>query len=108
MERRIPVIKTTEVPVITSRDVISLFKNEVRQLSKDIDKVIIDFNGIEFISRSAADELVRFKEMAKKDIVYTGLEKNLALFLRSVAANKVYKIKSEQPVPEKKQLAELL
>jgi len=108
VEERINVIKTTEIPVISSRDVILLFKNMVKQLSKDVDRVIINFEGIEFISRSAADELVKFKETAKKDVVYTGLENNLATFLRSVAANKVYRINGEQPKPERRELAELL
>ena len=108
MEERINVIKTTEIPVISSRDVILLFKNMVKHLDKDVDKVIIDFEGIEFISRSAADELVRFKETANRDVIYTGLEDGLANFLRSVAANKVYRFRGEQPKPEKKLLAELL
>ncbi len=109
MEKTINVIKITGVPIISSRDVVLLIKEELKKVDKEIKKVFIDFNNIEFISRSAAAALINFKESANKDIIYTGLEEDLAILLRLVAANKIYQIKKQnRPNLKKVKLAELL
>jgi len=78
------------IPMLSSRGVIKYFDDAIKKI-KHTDLIAFDFSDIEFISRSAAAELVSLKESYKnKKIVYFALNDYLSDILRSVAASKVY------------------
>lgn len=79
-------------PIISSRDVIEDLKKII--LRTDALSVDLDFNKVEFISRSAAHALLKIKEdlqrkiFKKKNISFANPNKDVAEMLRIVAANK--------------------
>lgn len=80
-------------PIIGSRDSIDrLRKAVINAKSKLVD---LDFKDVEFISRSAAHELLIMKEdlrrrllRQKKEVVYTNTNKDVTEMFRIVAANR--------------------
>lgn len=79
-------------PVISSRDTVSVIADAVN--SADTESVELDFHNVEFISRSAAHELLRLKEdlqrkwFNKKTIAFVNINQEVTEMLRMVAANK--------------------
>jgi anti-anti-sigma regulatory factor len=65
--------------IITRNAIINLF-DSFANLSEE--KLILDFRGIEFISRSAAHEYVKQKSMCDKEIREVNISQNVkAMFL---------------------------
>ncbi len=58
---------------IFTRSTISLFFNELKKLKED--KIVLDFKGIDFISRSCADEYLKLKDKLKSK---TLIERNMS------------------------------
>lgn len=103
--------KLLTIPVLASREEVRGFSEHFKENEKLPDTTVyLDFSGIEFISRSAAAELVNLKESNKNiKIIYSGLSDNLAEMLRSVAANIVYPKNSHTEFnPKRLKLAELI
>lgn len=82
---------TLIAPVIHSRDAVELVRNVIEKTDA-VTSVVLDFNEVEFISRSAAHELLVLKENLKQakntDIVFTNTNKDVNGMLRIVAANR--------------------
>ena len=105
------VIKVVRVlaPMISSRDVIDLLKAQV--LKSDAKSVVLDFTNVDFISRSAAHELLVIKEelhVKNREISFENTTKDVSEMLRVVAANRALP-KSEKPKfePEKVDISSL-
>jgi len=85
-------IKTILAPIITSRDTISKLEAIINKRPYKI--VELDFSDIEFISRSAAHELLVMKERLanrwffKKDIIISNTNSDVSEMIRIVAANR--------------------
>ena len=58
---------------IFTRNTISLFFEKLRKIKQE--KIVLDFKGIDFISRSCADEYLKLKEKLKTK---TLIEKNMS------------------------------
>lgn len=97
-------------PIILSRDIVKNFSDAIEKRYQNDEIIAFNFAGIEFISRSAAAELIKLKESYKnKKIIFCDLNDFSATILRSVAANKVYpKKETFEFNPKKVTLAELL
>lgn len=87
-------------PIVSSREII----NEI--LEKQINEqasieVILDFNKIDFISRSAAHELLKLKERFenkktnKKEIIFINMNATVSNMIRTVAANRAYSMSED-------------
>lgn len=84
-------VATTVAPVLASRDVINTLKVEIEKFVSQA--VQLDFAQVEFISRSAAHELLRLKESLaaqdnKKTIEFINAKEEVANMLRIVASNR--------------------
>jgi anti-anti-sigma regulatory factor len=78
-------------PVLASRDLISTLKNEIEKTAAK--QVQLDFSNVEFVSRSAAHELLRLKETitaqaSKISIEFINANDEVARMLRTVASNR--------------------
>mgnify|MGYP001597357140 CR=1 FL=1 len=76
-------------PIVGSRDVIDLLRAPI--LEADTKSVVLDFNAVEFISRSAAHELLLLKEelhQKEKEFSFENTNKDVTEMLRIVAANR--------------------
>ena len=78
-------------PVLASRDVISTLKNEIEKSATT--QVALDFAAVEFVSRSAAHELLRLKESLaaqenQKMVEFMNANDEVAKMLRTVASNR--------------------
>lgn len=79
-------------PVISSRDIVHIIAEEAN--STDAKSVKLDFSHVEFISRSAAHELLQLKEdlqrkwYKKKTISFVNTNQDVTEMLRLVAANR--------------------
>ena len=86
-------------PVIHSRDAIELVREAIQKT--DAKSVVLDFSKVDFISRSAAHELLVLKENLKQtkhiDITFANTNKDINEMLRIVAANRA--IPKHQVVP---------
>ncbi len=96
--------------IIGSRDVIDLLKPRILQI-EDV-SVILDFENVDFISRSAAHELLLIKEEVRsknKELTFDNTNKDIAEMLRVVAANRALP-KFERPNfnPEKTNIDSLM
>lgn len=85
-------------PVLASRDVISTLKSEIEKSSAP--QVQLNFAAVEFVSRSAAHELLRLKEwfatqQSQKTIEFTNTNEEVAKMLRTVASNRAVPKTSE-------------
>lgn len=90
-------------PVVSSRDVVDLLKIQI--LESETRAVILDFKNVEFVSRSAAHELLVIKETAHQkniEVSFENANKDVSEMLRIVAANRALP-KAEKPrfEPEK-------
>lgn len=75
--------------IIGSRDVVDLLKNPI--LKANSQSVVLSFKDVEFISRSAAHELLLLKETVRqknKELVFENTNKDITEMLRVVAANR--------------------
>ena len=80
---------------IFSRDIVrDVVENEINKINEQT--INLDFGTIEFISRSAAHELLKMRERfeydkeQKKQIVFKNLNTNVAEMIRVVAASSAY------------------
>ena len=92
---------------IVSRDIVkNILEYEISKLDKQI--IYLNFNKIEFVSRSAAHELLKMKErfeydkQQKKEVIFKNLTKNVAEMLRIVAADNAYSIQKKVKFNPKK------
>ena len=76
-------------PILASRDVMSTLKDVI--LKTATQQVELDFAQVEFVSRSAAHELLRLKESlaTQKTIEFINANDEVARMLRTVASNRV-------------------
>lgn len=82
---------TLVAPIISSRDVMSAVREEVERQLQPV--VQLDFADVQFISRSAAHELLQMKEqLANKDpkiqVEFQNTSGDVAKMLRVVASNR--------------------
>jgi len=87
-------------PMLSSRDIVDVIRKAVNKA--DAESVELDFTDIEFISRSAAHELLVMKEdflreHFKKEISFENTNESITEMLRVVAANRA-KPRAEEPV----------
>src|SRR3989344_5418710 len=83
--------------IVGSRDVVDLLKAPI--LKSDNRVVVLDFSSVEFISRSAAHELLLIKEelhQKNKELSFENTNKDITEMLRIVAANRALP-KTEKP-----------
>lgn len=96
------ILKLGNFSSILSRDVVkNILEPEVQAINFDI--IYLDLNGIEFISRSAADELLKMIERFeysdnKKKIIFKNLNSGVAVMIRTVAANKAYHVDKNEEI----------
>lgn len=57
-------LKSTIAPTLSSRDVVDVVENLVN--NSDQKRVVIDFSDVAFVSRSAADQLLKLKRQHSK------------------------------------------
>lgn len=88
-------------PVISSREIINeILEKKINE--QEVFEVVLDFKKIEFISRSAAHELLKLKErfenkkLNKKEIIFINLESAVSNMIRTVAANRAYPLSEEE------------
>ena len=84
-------------PIVGSRDVVDLLKAPI--IKSDSRIVVLDFSYVEFISRSAAHELLLIKEelhQKDKELSFENVNKDITEMLRVVAANRALP-KTEKP-----------
>lgn len=80
-------------PIITSRDITDNYLKEAI-IKANSNLVDLDFKEVEFISRSAAHELLLIKEdllrkfLKKKDISFVNTNESVKKMLRIIAANR--------------------
>lgn len=93
-------------PVIHSRDAIKLVRSAIEET--DEASVVLDFVNVEFISRSAAHELLVLKEGVshddKKEITFINTNSSVTNMLRIVAANRAVP-KTAKPVFHPKEIS---
>ncbi|MDD5547347.1 MAG: STAS domain-containing protein [Candidatus Pacebacteria bacterium] len=85
------VIKVAKVlaPILGSRDVIDSLKSYILKSNEKM--VVLDFKDVQFISRSAAHELLLIKEelsQKNKELSFENTNDDIAEMLRVVAANR--------------------
>ena len=82
---------------ISSRDIVDLLKDRILELHSS--SVVLDFSDVQFISRSAAHELLLIKEtfrLSNKELIFENANADVTEMLRIVAANRALP-KSEKP-----------
>lgn len=84
--------------MVSFRDVVERIVRELKPYKDQ--KLMLDFRGIEVISRSAADELLNVKARFLY-LEFINLNSELAVFLRTVAASKAYPEKFVTFKPQK-------
>lgn len=94
-------IVQTIAPIVSSRDLVRNLEKVIAKVKADL--VDLDFINVEFISRSAAHEMImlqermRIKRFKKKDVRFTNTNDEVKKMLRIVAANKAM---PEAPKPK--------
>lgn len=79
-------------PIVSSRDIVERLKYAIKKANTEL--VDLDFREVEFISRSAAHELLLIKEdfkqnrFCRKNISFVNTNNNIKEMLRIVAANR--------------------
>lgn len=92
-------IAETIANVVNSRDIVSKLNNDISRLKSNV--VNLDFFKVEFVSRSAAHELLTLKEkfsrklLNKKEIVFINANDDVKKMLRVVAMNRAVPEKSK-------------
>lgn len=87
-------------PILGSRDVVQELDNSIKKTRNNL--VDLDFSKVDFVSRSAAHELVSLKEKwnkKSKNISFVNTNQDVAKMLRAIAANKA--LPKEKPVSYK-------
>jgi len=69
---------------IFTRNTISAFFEKIN--SKKEAEIVLDFKGVEFISRSCADEYLKQKEKSKKKVVEANMSKEVCSMFNAVRA----------------------
>lgn len=97
-------VASVVAPVLASRDVISALKSEVEKNTAQ--QVQLNFTDVEFVSRSAAHELLRLKEQllaqdSKREVEFINTNEEVSQMLRTVASNRAVPKKSSQIAPLK-------
>jgi anti-anti-sigma regulatory factor len=102
MDKQITTIYIAQItaPILSSRDIVDVIRKAVEKA--DTQSVKLDFTEVEFISRSAAHELLVMKEdylrkAFKKELVFENTNESVTEMLRIVAANRA-KPKTEEPI----------
>lgn len=94
MKAKITILNISKIlaPILGSRDIINdLRPSVIKALTKRVD---LDFQKVQFVSRSAAHELLKLKEelfycrQNKKEVNFINTTENVAQMLRIVAANR--------------------
>lgn len=92
-------IAETIAPIISSRDIISILKNDIAKMRTE--KIDLDFSKVDFVSRSASHELLSLKEELKrktfksKEVNFVNANDDVKKMFRTVAANKAIPEKSK-------------
>lgn len=79
-------------PIVSSRDIIVKLKNDISRLRAK--EVSLDFTDVNFVSRSAAHELLTMKEelkrkaLRKKNIIFINTNNDVKEMIRTVASNR--------------------
>lgn len=84
--------------MVGSRDIVKCIARELAPYKKE--EILLDFKGIEIISRSAADELINTK-VKFSYLKFVNLNPELAKMLRLVAASKAVSENSDDPFSPK-------
>lgn len=97
-------VASVVAPVLASRDVISRLKSEIKKLAKQ--QVRLDFAQVEFVSRSAAHELLRLKEQLaiqdrKQEVKFINANNEISQMLRTVASNRAVPKTPKEATPIK-------
>jgi len=97
-------VASVVAPVLASRDVISTLKSKIEKLAAQ--QVQLDFANVEFVSRSAAHELLRLKEQLttqedKQEIEFINANDEVSQMLRTVASNRAVPKKPSEAMPIK-------
>lgn len=94
MKAKITILNISKIlaPILGSRDIIQgLRRSIIKAPTKRVD---LDFQKVQFVSRSAAHELLKLKEelfynkQNKKEVNFINANENVAQMLRIVAANR--------------------
>lgn len=96
------VISDLLASIISSRDIVDILEKIIKKI--DNKSVDLDFSNVKFVSRSAAYALLSMKEklQAKKNIHFINTNKNVAIMLRTVAANRIIPQKQKPEFSPKK------
>ncbi|MBU1019149.1 MAG: hypothetical protein ABII07_01445 [Patescibacteria group bacterium] len=84
--KTIKLIDLLKVSTLSSRRAIKYIFDEFKPNKKDL--IVLDFEGIDFMSRSAAHELLCYKE--KLSLEFSNMSNSPAEVLRAVAASRAY------------------
>ncbi|OGJ51880.1 hypothetical protein A2335_04815 [Candidatus Peregrinibacteria bacterium RIFOXYB2_FULL_32_7] len=90
-----------------SRELINKIAKYLEDNFDNLDNIILDFSDIEFISRSAAHELVVLKPKYP-NLIYKNLDDELAEIIRIVAASNAVRKESNNFNPQKVNFKELM
>ena len=81
-------------PIIGSRDVVQVLKQEIEKQKSS--EILLDLSRVEFISRSAAHELLLVQEAYSQkgvSLEFVQANEDVAAMLRTVAANRALPLK---------------
>ncbi|OGZ69462.1 MAG: hypothetical protein A3D44_03500 [Candidatus Staskawiczbacteria bacterium RIFCSPHIGHO2_02_FULL_42_22] len=99
-------------PIISSRDVANVLEDKINET--DTTSVVLDFNNIKFVSRSATHSLLVLKEkietnIPRRELSFINANNDVKEMIRTVASNRAFP-KKETPEfnPEKTDIASLL
>lgn len=113
VEKAIIYIAETVAPIVSSRDIAANLEQNVAQFSAV--RVYLDFANVEFVSRSAAHQLMELKESfqhkePKKEIVFDfdNANKDVRQMFRIIASNRVAPEHKPRTEPIKTTLDSLL
>lgn len=80
-------LKSAIAPTLSSRDIVDVVEKLVDQ--NDQRRVVIDFSGVTFVSRSAADELLKLRDrytrfLSRKKLAFENVPADVAQILTLV------------------------
>jgi hypothetical protein len=89
-------IATTVAPIVASRDAVATLREKVAKIPSET--VQLDMANVDFISRSAAHELLQVKEFfaaqtPKKTVDFINANDTVSAMLRVVASNRAVPLK---------------
>lgn len=104
--KKIKLIEIIGANTISSRDVVKSFLPIIKKYPKN--SIVLDFSNIDFISRSAAHELIKLKTKYF-NVTFSNLADEVSEMLRIIAANIASPKKSEEKFsPERTTFTALL